>query len=320
MLVATLRSDNPHGGASLTCDDATDAFALEGFGEITSAKLLDLENRRQLVWVDSSTRERALRTAVATVRMETAARAKARALAAEAAAGAAAAGPHKAAGIPAASTKFEAPAGKAHAESRVVWSQPSGDEPAPDVAATAGRGSSSGTGAPEVGALEELALPDSKEAGISGETDRVATGARRLWCWGAVTAACLAALGLGLVFPHEIAHQLALSFTRQPTPYTELYFTDPQLLPASFSVPGPNSFRFTVVNHEGREYLYSYVVTVASSHGLSTVTRGTLDVVDGRSATAAVDFLTARRDTQYVVSVTVLRPLETIHFKGLSER
>ena len=64
--------------------------------------------------------------------------------------------------------------------------------------------------------------------------------------------------------------------------------------------------------------MYSYVVTLASSYGLSTVARGALDVGDGRRATTAVDVLTARHGTKYVVSVTLLDPLETIHFAGVS--
>ena len=77
MLVGALRSDNPLGGAPLTCDDATEAFSLQGIGEISAAKLLDLENRRQLVWSDLVTREWVLETAAIRVRRETAAKAAA---------------------------------------------------------------------------------------------------------------------------------------------------------------------------------------------------------------------------------------------------
>ena len=75
MLVGALRSDNPLGGAPLTCDDVTETFALQGIGEISAAKLLDFENRRQLVWSDLVTREWVLETAAMRVRREAAARA-----------------------------------------------------------------------------------------------------------------------------------------------------------------------------------------------------------------------------------------------------
>ena len=74
MLVGALRSDNPLGGAPLTCDDVTESFTLQGVGEISAAKLLDLENRRQLVWSDLVTREWVLETAAVRVRREAAAR------------------------------------------------------------------------------------------------------------------------------------------------------------------------------------------------------------------------------------------------------
>ena len=64
LLVARLRSDHPLGAVPLTYDDSDDTFVLEGVGEITAGKVLDLEDRRQLVWhVDEATRERVLASA-----------------------------------------------------------------------------------------------------------------------------------------------------------------------------------------------------------------------------------------------------------------
>ena len=65
MLVARLRPDNPLGAAPLTSDDGGETFVLEGVGAIAPAKLLDLENRRQLEWeVDDGTRQRLLAAAI----------------------------------------------------------------------------------------------------------------------------------------------------------------------------------------------------------------------------------------------------------------
>ena len=36
MLVGALRSDNPLGGAPLTCDDVTESFTLQGVGDTTA--------------------------------------------------------------------------------------------------------------------------------------------------------------------------------------------------------------------------------------------------------------------------------------------
>ena len=74
LLVARLRSDHPLGAVPLTYDDSDDTFVLEGVGEITAGKVLDLEDRRQLVWhVDEATRERVLASATARIRRDRAA-------------------------------------------------------------------------------------------------------------------------------------------------------------------------------------------------------------------------------------------------------
>jgi len=164
-LIAALRSDNPLGGAPLSYAEADDSFSLQGVGEIDAAKLLDLENRRQLVWADPVTREWALELAAIRLRKEKEAAAKAAAWAAEAAAAAAAqaaaeatAAPPPAdaaggvaaadvgatavydpptvagrrpAGIRATQTRFAAPDKDAvrGAGGRVVWAEPPADEP-----------------------------------------------------------------------------------------------------------------------------------------------------------------------------------------------
>ena len=147
MLVAALRSDNPLGGAPLTCEEAAEHFTIRGTGEITAAKVLDLENRRQLVWADPVTREWVLETVALRVRRATAAKAAARA--AEAAAAASAreqaragdiaragagtlvfeppppAGARHPAGVRAARTRFETPVAVGDGPRRVVWSESS---------------------------------------------------------------------------------------------------------------------------------------------------------------------------------------------------
>ncbi len=160
MLVGALRSDNPLGGAPLTCDETAEHFTLQGLGEISAAKLLDLENRRQLVWADPVTREWVIETAASRVRRAAAAKAEARASEAAAAAALSSAaaeeraraggvvqagagtlvfGPppsqsaaaRQPAGIRAAQTRFETPADAAGEARRVVWSEPPGAAPAP---------------------------------------------------------------------------------------------------------------------------------------------------------------------------------------------
>ena len=282
MLVARLRSDNPLGDAPITLDEQGMTFVLGRVGEITSAKLLDLENRRQLVWVDDAKRELAMGTAISRVRGEAANRAQARA---EAAAAAAVALAHGAAGkergISAAPTKFEVPGGTARKGSRVIWNGSSTAEPKPNRA-----------------------------------HGRVSPRRRHSWAWAIASVACVVAVALGLRFSHQIAHQLALSFTRQATPYTELYLTDPKALPTTLAVPGPNLFTFTVSNHERREHVYAYVVTLTGPQGTSAIERGTIDLKDGMKASRVVDVVTPESHAVYLIKVTIADPLETVDFRG----
>jgi hypothetical protein len=122
-----------------------------------------------------------------------------------------------------------------------------------------------------------------------------------------------------LAFPHQIAHQITLSVTKQPTPFTELYFSNPNGLPKSLSLSRPNLFRFTVVNHEGRDAVYSYVVTLASSYGNSTITQGRIDLSNGMSATRLVDVRPTHGATEYVTTVSLQGRSETIRFRGVSQ-
>lgn len=149
---------------------------------------------------------------------------------------------------------------------------------------------------------------------------RVPTSAHRTLLWVVLAGICIAAAAaLGIAFPHQIAHQIALSVTRQPTPYTELYFSDPQSLPASLSLSAPNLFGFTVVNHEGHDTVYSYVVTLASSYGGATIAQGRLDLRNNMSATRMVDVRPTRSTTEYVTTVNLQGRSETIRFRGVSQ-
>lgn len=52
-----------------------------------------------------------------------------------------------------------------------------------------------------------------------------ATKVRHAWTWAIVAALCVTFVGLGTAYHADIRHQLAAAFSRQPTPYIELYFT-----------------------------------------------------------------------------------------------
>ena len=109
-----------------------------------------------------------------------------------------------------------------------------------------------------------------------------------------------------------------MAVTRQPTHYTELYFSNPQALPTSLSLSAPNLFRFTLVNHEGHDTAYSYTVTLASVYGVSTIAQGRIDLKNGVTGTRLVNVHPTRRATEYLVTVSLAGRSEMIHFKRTS--
>ncbi len=149
--------------------------------------------------------------------------------------------------------------------------------------------------------------------------DRNATAARRTLSWVAAVAICVAAVGLVVAFHRPIGDHIALFATRQPTSFTELYFNAPSGLPQSLSLSSPNLFGFTVVNHEGHATVYSYVVTLATSYGNSTIAQGRVSVRRDRGATTVINVSPTRRATEYLVTVKLVGRSESIWFRGLSQ-
>lgn len=195
----------------------------------------------------------------------------------------------------------------------------------PSVSAIASEPSSTEPWRPDKGSarqsVQSAAAPGAKPT--AAPTPRPHRGspnlALRTLGWAAVAAICIAAMSLGIAFHHQIAHQIALAITRQPTPFTQLYFSDPNALPKSLSLSHPNRFGFKVVNHEGRDTAYSYVVTLASSTGSSTIAQGRIDLRSNEGATRLVDVRPTRRATEYLITVNLVGRTEMIRFRGVSQ-
>ena len=96
-------------------------------------------------------------------------------------------------------------------------------------------------------------------------------------------AVLLLAAALAAAFPRELKHQWELSVVRQPTPYTQLYFTAPASIPSSLVAGQKNTFDFTIENDEGRAYRYTYVVTLQDSRARQ-VSKETVTVNSGARA------------------------------------
>ena len=149
----------------------------------------------------------------------------------------------------------------------------------------------------------------------SHDTQRPSASVSQAWRWVAVIVICIASVSVLITF----RHQITLAAARQPTPFTELFFNRPNSLPTSLSLSGPNVLSFSVVNHEGHATVYSYVVTLASSQGTSTVDQGQIALKDNGAATRLVDVRPTLAATKFVVTVSLLGRSESISSKSVSQ-
>jgi hypothetical protein len=166
-------------------------------------------------------------------------------------------------------------------------------------------------------ALIEEAAPDISLEAIPAGLDPATTGAsRRPWLWPLIGVVVLAGGGLGIAYRHTVGHQIAISVSRQSTPFTQLYFTHPDDLPKRLIAPGPDSFSFTIANSEGRSTNYAYTVTLAGPLSPPVVSKGTLLVADGGSIAKTINLFPASSMTDFEVTVTLGAGDEIIHFQG----
>lgn len=117
--------------------------------------------------------------------------------------------------------------------------------------------------------------------------------------------------------PRQFVHQIEISVIRQPTPYTQLFFSDPSAIPGRLKLDLPNRFTFTIVNDEGQFSLYHFTVTV-DTIGLSTtvVARGSLRLDDQGIGTRTVALVPKNQRHRYLITVVLGGSGQSIHFYG----
>jgi hypothetical protein len=131
-------------------------------------------------------------------------------------------------------------------------------------------------------------------------------------------------IGIGLViivvigalsaFSQQFRHQVEISVVRQGTPYTQLYFASPTKLPTELKVDKKNIIAFTIENDEGRVYRYTYTVTLEDSQSQAVMTRNTVTVGDGDSATRQIAVTPKDRKSTYLITVSLEGMNQSIHF------
>lgn len=121
--------------------------------------------------------------------------------------------------------------------------------------------------------------------------------------------------GTTVVLSGQVRHQLALSFVRQPTHYTELYFAAPG--PVEVASDGDLvtvSVRFTVVNHEGHTTVYPYIAGVSDQAGIPLgQADGSIAVPDESSLTKAVPVVMPIPARWAAIDVSLQSRAERLH-------
>jgi hypothetical protein len=126
------------------------------------------------------------------------------------------------------------------------------------------------------------------------------------------------AVAAAVVESDSLRRETVRSVMREPTPFTELYFTNHVRLPTRLRASRPNVFSFTIANHEGRATSYAYVVTARSGDGTTEVARDTITIERGGAAIERVAFTPRRPNTAYLITVRLRDRVETIHFRRAS--
>jgi hypothetical protein len=140
--------------------------------------------------------------------------------------------------------------------------------------------------------------------------DRRPRPAGRRWLRWLLVAAVLA----GALLSPEVRHQLSLSLTHQPDPFTELYLDDAAVAHRAVAPGAPISFRFTIVNHESRDTAYPWTVTVDDGPSASAPATGIMNVADGGAATVAVTVAGPAAGHEVRVAVHLDERPETLQF------
>lgn len=132
---------------------------------------------------------------------------------------------------------------------------------------------------------------------------------RRRLTWKVALAVALTVIGIvgifGICFPNQFKRQFDISVTRQPTPYTQLFFASSTTLPKELQVNRANSVKFTVVNNEGHAATYHYTVTMTVKQDQKIAGQGSFTLGDNQSTTQTAVVKPTSRKSQYLIKIAL---------------
>ncbi len=107
---------------------------------------------------------------------------------------------------------------------------------------------------------------------------------------------------------------VVLATTKQPEPFTELYFSNPNNLPKLITARVAARFSYEVVNHEAQTENYQADVTMVENGRSRSLGNAEFSLADEQSVTETVVFAAASAHETIELIVALPSQNETIHF------
>lgn len=145
----------------------------------------------------------------------------------------------------------------------------------------------------------------------------VRTGKSGVLKWSAVAVIVLIAVaGAFYIDTHsrEVGHQIALATSRQPEPFTELYFADASALPASAKTGQTIPVHFVIKNLEQKPTDYKYAVSFTDAAGTTELRVAEVRVEPDEAKTINYDVVVPQGEGRGKIGVQLTDKNQSVHF------
>jgi hypothetical protein len=133
--------------------------------------------------------------------------------------------------------------------------------------------------------------------------------------WLLGTGLVAAVLILATLLSPWVRNEWALSLGRRDSSYTQLGFTDAAALPATIARGKSVPVSFVVINDEGKNMSYEYVVQSGSGSKLETLKTATKDLTSGESWDVRITVVPKCADSDCRIKVSLPQQAESVDFK-----
>jgi len=133
-----------------------------------------------------------------------------------------------------------------------------------------------------------------------------------------VIAIAAIAVGAGALYvathAGDISRQLTLATSRQPEPFTELYFAEPQDIPQKAVVGQKLNISFVIKNHEAKDMAYTYRLYFTDAQNTTFFGDYQVDVPADRSQTITQEVTVPAGQGRGSLGVQLINKGQSVHF------